>query len=254
MIEIAGRLVGNAKTHSQAAPVLTIVGEIHGTREAPEAVVWLAHEAIVTGPVRIGLEIPVEELPSIERYLADGDRAALLAAPFWSRADEDGRSSGAMLALLTAVRALRGAGADIDVFLFDAYTHFDGVCNRDEKMAQRVLAIARATPTAALFVLCGNLHARTVRGGPWEANDYPWMASVLTRHVPIVSLNCSYRGGTAWCRMGDDESGRAHPLRGAADRGVARHVIRYVTRDADGYDGELYLGEVHASPPARLAR
>src|SRR5215472_13223658 len=59
---LGGRLVlGRAQ--------LTIIGEIHGTHEAPEAVFSLACRASRRFPVRIGLEIPTAEQPRVDQFL-----------------------------------------------------------------------------------------------------------------------------------------------------------------------------------------
>src|SRR6185436_14170191 len=99
-----------------------LLGEIHGTCEAPRATLALARQSL---PARIGLEIDVDEQPRIDAFLRDGDRAALLAGPFWTRDFQDGRSSQAMAALLDDVRQLRLSGADLDVFLFRDESHDD---------------------------------------------------------------------------------------------------------------------------------
>ena len=89
-----------------AGPRLTLVGELHGTREAPAAMLALAEAASERGPVRVGLELPVEEQAHLDRFFGDGDRAQLLAGDFWSRGLRDGRNSEAMADLLDVLGLL----------------------------------------------------------------------------------------------------------------------------------------------------
>jgi hypothetical protein len=77
------------------APGKTLVlGEIHGTREVPAFVASAVCQAVYTGPVVLGLEMPAQ--PQFDAYLAsDGGpqaQQALLAAPFWTAAFQDGRA------------------------------------------------------------------------------------------------------------------------------------------------------------------
>src|SRR6516165_7381965 len=98
-----------------------LLGETHGTREAPARAGDVACRAARLGhPIWLGLELPREEQRQVDDFLASGDVQPLLAAPFWQRAQQDGRSSLAMLTLLGQVRELRLDGIDIHVFLFDA--------------------------------------------------------------------------------------------------------------------------------------
>src|SRR5262245_33049718 len=102
-----------------ARTALTLIGEVHGTHEMPEAMLAVACSAAQHRPVRIGLGIPVAENERIERFLKDGDRAELLCGSFWHREFQDGRSSEAMLTLLDQIRRVRQLGVDVGVFLFD---------------------------------------------------------------------------------------------------------------------------------------
>jgi hypothetical protein len=88
---------------------LVLLGEIHGTAEVPLFVGRLACQATAKGlRVRVGLEIPQEEQARIDAFLsatdADAAKQSLLQGPFWTRDMQDGRSSEAMLALLTRLR------------------------------------------------------------------------------------------------------------------------------------------------------
>jgi hypothetical protein len=206
--------------------------------------------AATRSAVRVGIEMPDELQPAIDAFLACEDasrgRAALLAPRhmFWDW--QDGRSSAAMIALLETVRALRHAGRDVTVLCFDgAYVSGEA---RDAGMAQTLIAAIDARPDAASIVLCGNLHART--------RSLRWMGGYLRAQVPdLLSLDIAYAGGTTWAIVG--ESGPAvvelRPYR-AGERSEAvpaPRVTLFEERDENGYDGEVWLQTLSASPPAR---
>jgi hypothetical protein len=103
---------------------LLLVGEVHGTNEAPALIGDLACASATSGsPVVVALEIPIEEQTSLDNFLAskgsDADQAALLASQFWTRQPQDGRSSAAMLKLLHRLRSLRVEGTRISVLAVD---------------------------------------------------------------------------------------------------------------------------------------
>ena len=225
---------------------LTIIGEVHGTHEAPEAVFALACRASHRVPVRIGLEIPTAEQQRVDQFLSDGDREQLLAGPFWHRSLQDGRSSEAMLELLDQVRQLRGRGIDIDVFVFDRPPREGRT--RDAEMAERIGEALEDEPQAKFLILVGNVHARTVEGVPWNPTYVP-MGAFLDARFPLTSLNLSYRGGTAWVCIGDPPDCGVHHVSPHPDQGDDPHVVLYQQRDEAGYDGELYVVELTAAPP-----
>src|SRR5262245_51314562 len=80
---------------------VVLFGELHGTQELPrffgEAVCSVADSR---QSVRVGLEIQKGDQPIFDAFLASpgaaSDVSALMAAPFWSREAQDGKSSQAM--------------------------------------------------------------------------------------------------------------------------------------------------------------
>ena len=189
---------------------IAVLGEVHGTAEAPAFTARLACEAAQRGPVTIGLEIPRDEQARIDAYVASGGgdaRAALLASDFWTREYQDGRSSEAMLALLESLRVLRTGGADVRVLAFDIPTRPVGSAEgRDEAMAQAVLADRAAHPARSMVLLTGNLHARRQAGLPPVPEMVP-MTSVLLAAVPdLVSFDMAAGPGTYWVCTGSQAS------------------------------------------------
>lgn len=230
---------------------LTIIGEIHGTHEAPEALFALACRASRRIPVRIGLEIPTAEQERIDQFFRDGDREQLLAGPFWHRSLQDGRSSEAMLELLDQVRQLRELDVDINVFAFDRPPSQGRT--RDGEMAQCIGEALDEEPQARFLILVGNVHARTVQGVPWNPTYLP-MGAFLDACYPLISLNLSYRGGTAWTCTGDPIECGVHQVSSHPDQGEDDFAVLYDGRNKAGYDGELYVVELTAAPPAVLER
>lgn len=219
------------------------LGEIHGTAESPQAVGDLACQALALGrEVILALEIPEEEAPRIEAFLSTGEAGPLLQGNFWRRSYQDGRSSRAMRALLERARSLQRAGYKLQVLAMDGLVPG---ADRDSHMAERVLAARERAPKAVTCILVGNIHARTKLSLPRS------MAYRLKQAgAPVVAVFLAYGGGTAWlCDIGGAESCGEHPL-GGADRGAPRAFTREPSAVADGFDGGLYLGAAHASPPA----
>ena len=99
-----------------------IVGEIHGTAEAPAAFADLVCLAARERPVAVGVEAGAGFAAKLEAFLAsDGGpaaRGAFLSDVFWTQPFKDGRSSQAMLAMFDELRRLKRAGRGIKVFGF----------------------------------------------------------------------------------------------------------------------------------------
>lgn len=174
---------------------LLLVGEVHGTNEAPALIGDLACASARYGkPVVVVLEIPIDEQTSLDNFLAskgsDADQAALLASRFWTRQPQDGRSSAAMLKLLHRLRTLRAEGARISVLAVD-----DGMPgSRDAGMATRIRAAHHAVP--AVIALLGNVHASREKGRQSAPDHEP--AGYLLSDLNPHSLYVRGPAGTAW--------------------------------------------------------
>jgi hypothetical protein len=230
------------------APGHTLVlGEIHGTREVPAFVASAVCQAAHGWPVVLGLEMPAQ--PQFEAYLeSDGGpqaQQALLAAPFWTAAYQDGRENVAALGLIERVRALKKQGRPIELLLFDVQP--EDVKQRDQLMAEKVIAHHAKHPHFTYVLVMGNLHARKKRGSPWKPDDgYEWLTSRLK--WPVVSLNAGHDDGTAWICM----SGKAEecgPKVVAARDSLGRRAVK-LAPSKDGYDGVFDVGSFTVSPPA----
>jgi hypothetical protein len=223
-----------------------IFGEMHGTQETPRLVADVACAAAARGPLRVGLEIPADEQPRLDRFLASAggsaDRAALLEGPFWHRALQDGRSSTGMLSLLDALRALKKQSRDVRVVAFDVAST-QKVDGRDRAMAATLAAAFRKEPQAAFVVLVGNLHARKAEHPQFKQR---FMAQYLVdeEKTPVTTIDVRPSLGSAWV---------CTPSCGAqtVGRGGATPVAIAPTPTPDkAYDGTASVGAASFAPPA----
>ncbi|MBS1121986.1 MAG: hypothetical protein H6Q90_4214 [Deltaproteobacteria bacterium] len=136
-------------------------GEMHGTEQSPRFVGDVVQHTAHTWSVQLGLEIPRDVQPQLDRYFAsDGGvtaRAALLDGAFWRW--HDGRSSDAMLGFIERVRALRADGSVIDVVAFDIPSD-----DATSDARGRDLAMAEWLIRAVMVVLSGDVQILRTRG------------------------------------------------------------------------------------------
>ena len=232
---------------------LALLGEVHGTRETPALVGDLvAHYADDGEPVILGLEIPAEERPRIDRYLESrgdaADRKALLSGEHWQDAMHDGRDSKAMLELIDRLRELRKRGANVRIDPFDA----SGDGERDFRMAEHLRETATGAHRARLLVLTGNVHAMT-RRPPWsmfstegKPIEPPMTVGRYLADLAPYSINIGAANGDAWNCMQD--GCRAHSLMGRP--AIAQAMLAQLPPDESAWDAELTLPRFTISPPA----
>lgn len=184
---------------------LVMLGEMHGTAETPA----IAGELVarwVTGahrqPVLLGLEVTSVDQARVDRYLASrgtpADRADLLAGEHWTEPMHDGRDSVAMAGLIERVRALRAAGADISIALFDA----PGNGERNARMAASLRGAIEAHPQSRVLVLTGNVHAMTGKPPQMFSEGKPYKLPTTTaQHLADlhpVSIDVRAMQGDLW--------------------------------------------------------
>lgn len=244
-----------------AAKSTVLLSDPIGTQELPRAAEGMMCGAARSGvPVVLGLSLPAEEQPLLDRFLeSNGDADALAHllsdGTFWRRAWQDGRSSRAVLALIERARRLRGEGHSVKLLAFD--TNSSTGAARDTAMAQRLIAARRAAPDALVLALAGDAHARPKVGASWDADLRP-LGALLAEKVPgLRVLEVGFFRGTQYvcranvrkeleCRtyMRSPTRQNLHPL--DAPDGVAL----YPQPNGDGFNGRLNVGQLHASPPA----
>jgi hypothetical protein len=230
---------------------LLLFGEMHGTREEPQAFGDAVCQAALAGrEVLVGLELPLAEAGYLQQILAapgEPAAAALLASmPFFTRDYQDGRSSQAMAELIFRLRRLQAAGLNVDLFPFDPAV----AESRDRVMAGHIGAARVAHPEALILVLTGNLHARKSVGTPWDPGQALMGRHLLHAGHEPVSLRFSAAGGTAWyCTGSTTADCGERPVAGRP--GGNAPSFRMEDKDMpEGYDGILAVGPVSASPPA----
>ena len=225
-----------------------VVGETHGTAEAPAAFAEMTCAASENGPVVAALELPELMQPQLEAMMAAPDdataKAALEGTWFLNPRIDDGRTSVAMRAMLYRLRSLRQAGRDVTIHAFVPSLRRApglGQAYSEIHMAARLSDAARNRPDARILVLVGKAHAskQAVEGGR--------IGLPAVGHLPpeeVVSLVIAPQGGEAWnCRP---DCG-VHVME-AIDDPTTRGVSLTAVEDG-AYDGKLRLGPTTASRP-----
>ncbi len=225
-----------------------LLGEIHGTNEAPAMVANVTCNALKQNlSVTVALEIPIEEEDAVNRYLAGegttAEREALIAGDFWLREYQDGRSSSAMADLIETIRQFRKTKGDsVSILLLD---NPESDLGRDRFMAGRIESEMEKSPERLIVSLTGNVHNQIMHG-----NDFEPMGYHLVRLVPerrIVSLDLVHAGGTAWVCAAGYECG---PMKlGGDDDG--RGCYLFEDESENPRTGLLSLGNITASRPAK---
>lgn len=232
------------------APIL-LVGELHGSQEVPWQVgEWACRRLQAGRGVILALEVPASEQPALDAFLrSDGGadaRARLLAGAFWQRAadQQDGRSSGAMLALVERARVLAAATGQLRLLAMDAA---DPQADRDAAMAEAVRGARHAAAGYQVLALAGNLHM-------------PTLATLALGDMTIDRpLGHRLRGEGAiallvWPLMGSFWA--CAPACGvqsvfAAPGPVREPGLQPGSTLLPGYDATLLMPRATASPPAR---
>lgn len=227
-----------------------VVGEMHGTTEAPAAFADMVCAARDKGPVTVALEFSEGMQPMLDAFMAaesdEAARAILAAYPHGPFVYHDGRGSVAMLGLLLRLRAMQRETPSLKVVAFapdsprvqgfnQSYSELD--------MGHRLATAARKAPDSRMLVLVGNIHAQRK-----TIESYNLTPAVV--HLPsaeVVSLYVVPQGGTSWNCRGDGCGPAPLPeTYDAAARGV---IIQPYGSGA--FDGVLALGPTTASEPAK---
>lgn len=206
----AERIAAEAGSHR-----IVVIGEMHGTREAPAVMKRLSRHYARQGPVLVALEVWRTEHDALSAYLrSDGGEAArarMREGPFWDVAPDrnDGRRTEDMLDLVESVRRLRVAGHDVAVMPFDIGpdAYVDSAA-RDRDMAGYLRSAFEAFPHGRLLVLTGNVHA--MRKPPAVIGDEQFRtATQLLADLGPFSVHLTASSGGFWaCSV--DECGVRH--------------------------------------------
>lgn len=247
---------------------VVVFGETHGTRESPALVGDLACHLAVNGRVLVGIELPrwldtdiaafvageidAVTLVTAERPVVRPDGRPLAGSEQqWWRETRDGRSSRAMLGLLSRVRELVRSGLEAETLAFDdAALWFEGeqqpAHTRDELMATNVAKKWGAGDYDYALISTGGFHAgRSPEGRKRTMVDWLPAADVFTVHI-------RFGRGAAWtCRLSRDgdlpaDCG-AHTLPGASRD---EPLLTLTPSPAAHFDAEILLPVANPSPPA----
>lgn len=182
--------------HGMPTPGILLVGEVHGTNEAPEFVASLACSTLEAKMnVVVALEIPHSQQPLIDAYLTSSgsarDKSTFLSGSFWTKRTQDGRSSMAMFKLIEELRRLKKRMGGVHIVAVDEAID----SSRDAGMATHIRRAA-SYPNARVIALLGNYHASQKRGASWDSEYEPagYRLSSLGPHSVLFST----RGGSAW--------------------------------------------------------
>lgn len=235
----------------QTAKEIVLIGEIHGTQEMPRLFSNLVTVAAREKNQRIGVgfENPIQLQPLIDEAVKNNMkinsfRQQLIANPIWQQLNY-GTSSEAMLDLICDMLRL-AQSQKLSLFFFD--THFNNPKNdRDEKMAQFIGQRARAQNYDMTFILTGDVHANKASQDPWGMKIVPMGHWLVEQGFAVHSYDMRYGDGETWdCIL---PPGATNISASTPECGV--HPMKADSDAIDqGYDGLLFLGPVHASPPA----
>lgn len=226
----------------QAGKEIILIGELHGTQETPRFFANLVTVAARERSKRtaVGLELPIELQRLIDEAVKsntkiDSFRQQLLAEPVWQKIN-DGRSSQAMLDLICDTLQL-AESQRVSFFFFDTSN-----IERDASMGQFIGKYVRDHGYDVTFILTGNIHANTAPQFPRRKTKLVPMGYRLEEQgFAVHSYDTGYSEGDAW--VCTPECG-VHHLKGW---NLAAHAD---AKDHEGYDGVLFVGPIHASPPA----
>jgi hypothetical protein len=219
------------------AQEVILIGEMHGTQETPRLfdnlVTVAAREK--NKHVAAGLELPISLQPLIDEAVKkdlgiDSFREQLLGDPAWQKIN-DGRSSQAMLDLICDLLRL-AESQKVSFFFFDTEIN-----DRNETMAKVIGQRAREQHYDATFILTGNIHANKAAHHPGRRQIVPMGHFLEEQGFAVHSYDVRYAEGETWACM---------PQCGV------HHLEAYpVGIDLEGFDGTLFVGPVHASPPVQ---
>jgi hypothetical protein len=228
---------------------IIVVGETHGTVEAPAAFLGIVCEAARRGPVTVGLEMPESDQALLDFVMEADDEATaariLRGGDFGDPRRNDGRHSQAMFEMILGFWRLKAAGHDIALRPFAPRMAF--IRGRSQgwwelEMGYRMSRPLVERPEARLLILVGDLHARKAGYGDRFGIGLP--AAGHLHGGDTLTLHIARQGGQSWscqpdCGVQQDPAAYDPDVRGV--------VLQPF--DNGAYDGVLAVGPTTASPP-----
>ncbi|MFZ5441906.1 MAG: hypothetical protein ACOZQL_18015 [Myxococcota bacterium] len=242
-----------------------LFGDLAGTDEAISGFRGVVCHALAAGfPLIVGLPLASSEQRRLNAYLeSDGSpaaRASLLAGAFWRNVWPDGRGSLAMLSLIEQLRSWRSAGRNLTAVALDVDVPGN---TRTAFASARILAQLRKHPEHLLISLMSNTMASRRAGTDWGPDFLPVGYRLAAAGAEVLSFDLGFEPGTQWtCRLfalGRLRCGTWNAKPGPRQKATPREdgrpfVWRFTFPSKDGFDGLLFVGGVHASPPAVPSR
>ena len=261
---------------SERDPDFVVLGELHGTREAPEFFGSLACNLASNGQrLLIGIEFsPFYEEALQEAWNAnEADFESLLLEAGW-KGRPDGVASEAMFEMVRKLHRLKRAGHAIDITAFNGigsetqrkkFDSLPGQGPHEAAQAENLAMAAAAGRYDRVLVLVGNFHA-TRRSMDFGTGLFEPMAKRLERYGSVVTLTARNAPGTSWnCQpregydaqkdgppTNDDIRCDARATGGFDSLGSDRFISLYENNmdpEGTGLDGFFWIGEITASPP-----
>lgn len=229
-----------------------VMGEKHGTEQAPRLFGTLVCGVSRRRPVNVFLELRADSTAAVQAYIeSDGSgpaRQAFLANDIWDPRYADGRNSRAMFDLVEFLRRLRQAGAPIRVFSTQPdYSTLQPQFYSELGRADDWARLAVAHSEGVNLVLVGTVH------GALRDNDelgFPPAAAHL-RPADVLAIGPAPEGGAHW-EMNLSDTGQPiigiSPLPGQP----GRRGIVMLENSASGWNATYAFGEpARPSPPQR---
>ena len=222
-----------AEVLSQVSETFLILGETHGTAEAPRAALGLASSLSARGQEVV---LAVEWPKSMQDAVSCRDLKELTRDPLFAR--PDGRSSQSMVSAVLSAQA-----RSIPVRCFDAFA--ETAQARDEMMAKNLMEIQAENPQARIVVLVGNYHSRLEM--PQGATHTSMAMRLQERGASAVSILVAAPQGEAW--NSTDQGTGAHEHNDPEMRNGRKPAFRRFKDLWRGHQAVLALQEFRASPP-----
>ena len=253
-----------------------VLGETHGSSEAPAATAEFVCAVSNDGPVLLAIEFSSSSDDAFQRAWAappEQFRQRMFEeVPLWGKRN-DGVASAAMLEMLERLHALKSAGRLIDIVAFNgakndtqraAFAELPGQESHEAAQAANIREAAMAKDYRHVVVLVGNLHASKARTSLSGIEIRP-MAMLLDQAEHVISLRMGSDGGESWncvldqsvqLKLGQPVTSDmldcgAHtdpPTSDGKTRGF--HLDQSIYPGA--FDGVFALGPITASPLAEI--
>ncbi len=227
---------------------LLLFGEMHGSIEAPNLISNIACSLSSSEDVAVGLEIPSQDQPLIDKFLesqgTSADITALTSSEFWQKG-KDGRSSKAMLQLIKDIRSLRENGRSIQIFAFDDQPN--STLERNIAIANGIRRFQATHKNMRIIALMGNIHA--MQGGITTENGPLITSAMLLSDLNPVSITITNPAGTIWACKPDCGIQSLTP-RNQTERSPGFNASTAI----GGYSYSYHLASITASPPAVQSR